>query len=94
MLINKLRIDSQVFYLSPDEDIAALKQQILDAARGVADFVVFTPVGHGLVSVLVTPHTPVRFEEQERSEDELHEWENDPPRTDYTTDFEMEVVGS
>jgi hypothetical protein len=94
MLINKLRIDSQVFYLSPDEDVAALKQQILDAARGVADFVVFTPVGHGAVSVLMTPHTPVRFEEQERSEDELSQWENDPPQTDYATDYEMQVLTS
>ncbi|KQO84509.1 MULTISPECIES: hypothetical protein [unclassified Frigoribacterium] len=88
MLINKLRIDSQMFYLEPDEDIEALKKQILETARGVADFIVFTPIGLGKVSVLMTPHTPVRFEEQEHTSDELQEWEDETPRTDYDLDFD------
>ena len=91
MLIHKLRIDSQMFYLEPGEDIAALKQQILTAARGQAQFVIFTPVGHGRVSVLMTPHTPVRFEEEDRSEAEIAHWEEDPPASDFG--FEYGVDG-
>jgi hypothetical protein len=87
MLINKLRIDSQMFYLEPDEDIEALKRRILETARGVADFIVFRPIGLGKVSVLMTPHTPVRFEEQEHTQDELQEWAHEPPQVDYNLDF-------
>ena len=86
MRITKLRIDSQMFYLAPDEDVDGLKQRIRDTARGPADYVVFTPVGFGEVSVLMTPHTPVRFEEQERTEEEVAEWEQHPPRADVTFD--------
>jgi hypothetical protein len=88
MLINKLRIDSQMFYLEPDEDIEALKKQILETARGVADFIVFRPIGLGAVSVLMTPHTPVRFEEQEHSQEDLQEWEHEPPQVDSNLDFD------
>jgi hypothetical protein len=34
MIITKLRIDSQMFFLEPGQDVAALKRQILTAARG------------------------------------------------------------
>jgi hypothetical protein len=87
MLINKLRIDSQLFHRQPEEDIAALKDQVFTAARGVSEFIVFTPIGHGQVSVLMTPHTPVRFEEEERSESQIARWEEDPPPTEIELDF-------
>lgn len=90
MLIHKLRIDSQMFYLEPAEDIAELKEQILMAARGQAQFVVFTPVGHGRVSVLMTPHTPVRFEEEDHTEAEIASWEEDPPASDFGFDYGIE----
>jgi hypothetical protein len=37
----------------------------------VADFVIFTTVGHGEVAVLMTPATPVRFEQQEHSDEQI-----------------------
>jgi hypothetical protein len=86
MLILKLRIDSQMFYLPPDEGIDRLKNAVLTAARGQAEFIIFTPIGHGQVSVLVTPLTPVRFEEQERTEEELSRWKAEPPAVDYWHD--------
>jgi hypothetical protein len=88
MLINKLRIDSQIFYLEPDEDVVALKKKILDTARGTTDYVIFKPIGHGTVTVMVNPYTPVRFEEQEHTEDELQAWENRPPPIDFNFDFD------
>lgn len=90
VLINRVRIDSQFFYLEPAADVAGLKDQILDAARGVAQFVVFTPVGYGQVSVLMTPHTAVRFEEQQRTEEEVAGWEENPPATDHFLDYGMD----
>jgi hypothetical protein len=93
MLINKLRIDSQMFYLAADADIAGLKARILEVVHGMADFVEFQPIGLGRVSVLMTPHTPVRFEEQEHTEDELQAWESDPPRPDYNFYFGAEFDG-
>jgi len=82
MKIVKLRIDGQQFFLAEGSDAEALKQHILDAARGVAEFVDFQPVGHGVVSVLMTPQTPVRFEVEERSEEQLNEWASEPPTSD------------
>jgi hypothetical protein len=92
MLINKLRIESETFYLEPDENLEALKRQFLETARGVADFIVFTPIGLGKVTVLMTPHTSVRFEEQEHTSDELQEWEEAPPCADYNLDFDAFVA--
>jgi hypothetical protein len=83
MIITKLRIDSQMFFLEPGQDVAALKRQILTAARGVADFVIFTTVGHGEVAVLMTPATPVRFEQQEHSDEQIAAWEENPPEADF-----------
>ncbi|MCU1529238.1 MAG: hypothetical protein JWP75_3001 [Frondihabitans sp.] len=80
--INKLRIDGQMFFLEPTQDITQLKQQILDSARGVAEFIEFQPMGHGRVSVLMTPQTPVRFEVEEHSEEELSDWAANPPNMD------------
>ena len=88
MLINKLHIDSQTFYLEPDEDVDALKRQMLETARGIADFIVFRPIGLGKVSVLMTQNTPARFEEQEHTSDELQAWEEEPPLADYNLDFD------
>jgi hypothetical protein len=82
MKIIKLRIDGQQFYLGADTDTDELKRQILETARGVAQFVDFHPVGHGVVSVLMTPQTPVHFEIEERTEAQLTVWETDPPAAD------------
>ena len=82
MKITKLRIDGQVFYLAADLDLDALKEQILHAAAGRPDFVTFTPVGHGEVTVLVTASTPVRFEVEEHAEDEVSGWDENPPTID------------
>ena len=89
MKIIKLRIDGQQFYLDADTDLDELKERLLSAARGRARFIDFQPVGHGVVSVLMSPQTPVRFEVEERSEEQLAEWALNPPETDLTSfDYE------
>lgn len=82
MKITKLRIDGQVFYLSAGTDIAALKSQILNAASGTPEFIEFEPAGYGKVSVLMTPHTPVRLEEEDHAEEEIQGWTQMPPEID------------
>ena len=89
MKIIRLRIDGHLFYLDPEQDVDALKEQVLTAARGVAEFLVFTPIGHGEVSVLMAPTTPVRFEVQERTEEEVASWEENPPSADFELYPEM-----
>jgi hypothetical protein len=84
--ITKLRIDGQFFLLEDDQDIAALKKEIVDAANGRARFIEFTSVGHGQVSVLMNPTFPARFEVQERTEEEMAEWERNPPSIDVDFD--------
>jgi hypothetical protein len=78
----KARIDGQVFILSPDQDFEALRGSIITAIRAGSDFVEFQTVGRENIFVLVTPNLPVRFEIIERSEDQMDEWEHNPPPID------------
>ena len=94
MKIIKMRIDGQQFYLAPDLDLAALKKQLLDSARDVAEFVDFQPIGHGVMSVLMTPQTPVRLEVEERSDEQVAEWEDHPPTSDLSSDYYEETPGT
>jgi len=82
MKINKLRVDGQTFVLRPDQDIAVLQTQILDAAALGAGFVRFKTIGRSTVSVLITPAVGVRFEKIKVQEDLLAEWEQHPPSMD------------
>jgi len=82
MNITKLQIDGQAFYLDEAQDVDVLQSQIVEAASTSAAFVHFGTIAHGRVSVLVTPHLGVRFEVQERTEEEVAEWEAHPPVID------------
>ena len=83
MKITKLRIDGQFFYLDDDQDTAALKREIVAAVTAGPRFIDFTAIGHGEVSVLMTAHIGARFEVLERSQDQIDEWNQNPPVVDY-----------
>lgn len=83
MLVTKLRVDGQVYYLPESTDVLALKEQIVSAVQGGAAFVEFDTYGHGAVAVLMTPQIPVRFETVERTQDEVTAWVEDPPSFDF-----------
>ena len=90
MQINKLRIDGHMFYLNPTQNVPELKDQILASARGVAEFIDFSPIGFGEISVLMTPTTPVRFELEVYTDEQVAEWEKHPPVESYNLDdFEL-----
>jgi hypothetical protein len=82
MLVNKVRFDGQTFLLDPTQDVDATKKAIVAAVREGSAFVDFLTVGHGSISLLVTPSLPVRFEVIERTEEELERLETDPPPFD------------
>ncbi|MCU1479778.1 MAG: hypothetical protein JWQ19_564 [Subtercola sp.] len=77
-----------MFYLPETEDVPELKRRIETAAHDKAKFVEFTTIGHGRVSVLVTPVIGVRFEEIEHTHEEVDQMELDPPTIDFGYDFE------
>lgn len=79
MHVTRVRFDGQTFLLDPAQDVAAAKEAVVMAARQGAGFVDFRTVGHGVISLLVTPSIPVRFETVERSPAQLKGLEDDPP---------------
>lgn len=87
MLVTKLRVDGQIYYLPDTTDIHELKERIVTSVREGAAFVDFDTHGHGQVSVLMTPQIPVRFEVVERSQEEVDDWTDAPPSTDLDPDF-------
>lgn len=82
MLINKVRFDGQTFLLGQDQDVDELKSEIVAAVRRGSDFVDFQTIGHGTISLLVTPSMPVRFQVIERTEEQLQVVEAEPPPFD------------
>lgn len=88
MLVNKVRFDGQTFLLEPDQDVDETKAAIVAAVREGSDFVDFRTIGHGTISLLVTPSVPVRFEVIERTEEQLERLELDPPPFDEALWFE------
>ncbi|WP_019182031.1 hypothetical protein [Microbacterium yannicii] len=84
MLVNKVRFDGQTFLLDPSQDVEQTKREIVAAVREGSDFVEFHTVGHGVISLLVTPTLPVRFEVIERSAEQLEAFEINPLPFDET----------
>lgn len=85
-----MRIDGQQFTLDDDTDVVALKRDVLEATRGAGAFVDVRAVGHGVVSVLVTPRTAVRLAVEERSPSPG--WTECPPLHDLTSDYDDEAL--
>ncbi|MEL5991775.1 hypothetical protein ACOKGD_02490 [Microbacterium phosphatis] len=54
MVRTEIRINGESFLLAQGQDIAALKQNIVDAAHSLGDFVEFIVVGNRAVSALIT----------------------------------------
>ena len=91
MHVVKVRFDGQTFLLDPNQDVDITKRAIVAASREGSDFVDFQTVGHGTISLLVTPNLPVRFETIERTAEELGRLEADPPPIDNAdwTDYDF-----
>ncbi|GAB3602857.1 hypothetical protein [Microbacterium aureliae] len=68
-----------MFILDPAQDVGELKRLILEAVQQGAGFVHFDTVGRSNIAVLITPYVGVRFEVLERSEEQVREWQLNPP---------------
>jgi hypothetical protein len=88
LLIHKVRVDGQMFILQPGQDVKELQADILRAAERGAGFVDFQTIGRSNISVLITPNVGVRFESLERTDEQIAEWEHDPPSIDTTMDYD------
>jgi hypothetical protein len=82
MLITKVSFDGQTFLLNADQDLAETKKAIVSAVRDGSDFVDFRTIGHGTISLLVTPHVPVRIQTIDRTEEQINRMEEEPPPID------------
>jgi hypothetical protein len=90
MTITTLRIDTHLYFLDREEDIPDLTKRILESAGGPPGFVTFTPAGLGELSVLVTPHTSVQFEEQKGDDDTSDLSEVVPSMPEFDADFDFD----
>ncbi|MDQ0729113.1 hypothetical protein [Microbacterium sp. W4I20] len=82
MNITKVSFDGQTFLLDPDQNLSETKRAIVSAARDGSDFVDFRTIGHGTVSLLVTPHVPVRIQIIDRTEEQIDRMQAEPPPID------------
>ena len=90
MRVSKVRFDGQMFLLDPEQKVDETKAAIVTAVRDGSDFVDFATIGHGTISLLVTPNLPIRFEVIERSEEQIEELEANPPPIDGYRSFDYD----
>ena len=86
MQVTKVRIDGQFFILDDTQQVDALKDEIVQAVRAGGDFVDFSTIGRGLVSVLVSNTLAVRFQTIELTRAQFTEWTEHPPNIDSRID--------
>jgi hypothetical protein len=89
MLITKMRLDGQNFFLAHDTDQSQLEQEIVAAVRGGGDFIQFDTHGHGRITALMTGQIPVTFEATQRSNEEVAGWDEQPPPVNVDPDFDF-----
>lgn len=90
MKVTRVRFDGQRFFLDPEQDVAETKASVVAAVRAGAEFVDFTTIEHGTISLLVTASVPVRFEVLERTAEDLEQLQADPPPLDVSAWFDQE----
>ncbi|MBK4348272.1 hypothetical protein [Lacisediminihabitans changchengi] len=63
MIVTKMTVDGNEFFLDAEQDVDGAKEQVVEAAQHGAGLVDVTIAGHVSVSVLVSQQTPVTFEQ-------------------------------
>jgi hypothetical protein len=66
-----MRIDGTAYALAQGQDIDAVKQAVVQAARAGGDLVTVTVVGNRSLDVLVTAGVPVTFESEDVAQEDL-----------------------
>ena len=68
MIVNKMTVDGDTFYLAAQQDVDETKDQIVDAVKQGGGMVDIAVAGDGTVSLLVSQSVRVTFEEIETPE--------------------------
>jgi hypothetical protein len=69
MIVNKMTVDGNEFFLDADQDVEGAKEQVVEAVQHGGGIVEVLVAGHTTVSVLVSQAMPVTFEEIVADED-------------------------
>lgn len=93
MLQTLLTIDGHRYELAADQDLDALKRQLVDAVTGAARFVDVALAGQGraTVSVLVTPRVQARFEQRQADELDVADVDVDLWPADVVLDDDLDL---
>lgn len=93
MLQTLLTIDGHRYELAPDQDLDALKRQLVEAVSGTARFVDIALAGQNrtTVSVLVTPRARARLEQRQADVLEVPSGDVDVWPADATLDYDLDL---
>jgi hypothetical protein len=69
MIVNKMTVDGNEYFLDADQDVEGAKEQAVEAVRHGGGIVEVLVAGHTTVSVLVSQAMPVTFEQIVAEED-------------------------
>ncbi|MET0806738.1 MAG: hypothetical protein ABWX66_08305 [Lacisediminihabitans sp.] len=73
MVVTKMTVDGNEFFLDAEQDVDGAKEQVVEAVQHGGGLVDVKVAGHATVSVLVSQQMPVTFEqivaEEEESQD-------------------------
>ncbi len=82
MIMHKMTVDGNEYYLDPAQSVDETKNHVIDAAKSGGGLVDIRVAGHATVSVLVSQRTPVTFETVDAGDaadrspdDDLWDWE-------------------
>jgi hypothetical protein len=88
MSTTEVHVSGQMFILSSNSVVEALKNEVVMAVRGGGSFVDFDTVGHGIMSMLITTMIPVRFQTIEGPQDQVDEGEERSLAIDSLVEFD------
>ena len=63
MIVTKMTVDGNEFFLDAEQDVDGAKQQVVDAVQHGGGLVDLRVAGNAAVSVLVSQQMPVTFEQ-------------------------------
>ena len=69
MIVNKMTVDGNAYFLDAEQDVEGAKDQVVEAVQHGGGIVEVMVAGHTTVAVLVSQAMPVTFEEIVADED-------------------------
>jgi hypothetical protein len=70
MIMHKMTVDGNEYYLDPEQNVDETKHEVVDAVKSGGGIVDIPVAGHGTVSVLISQRIPITFETVDADESE------------------------